>query len=261
MCATCGCGGGDVRIVPLDLPAGGLEFTPMPRQRATHAPGVSPARIVQIEADILSMNDNLAQKNRAAFRNARQFAVNIVSSPGSGKTTLLERTILDLKDRVQIAVIEGDQETSNDAERIRSAGAMAIQINTGRGCHLDADMIARAHAELHPPAGCLVLIENVGNLVCPSAFDLGESARAVLFSVTEGEDKPLKYPDIFATADVVLVSKTDLLPYLKCNLALIDENIRRINRNARIMHVSSTSGEGLSHWYEWLQVGQVHQAA
>jgi hydrogenase nickel incorporation protein HypB len=261
MCATCGCGSSEVRIVPLNLAGEDLAFTPLSRQRATHAPGVSRARIVQIETDILSLNDSLAEENRSAFGIADQYVVNIVSSPGSGKTTLLERTILDLKNTKQIAVIEGDQETSNDAERIKAAGAMAIQINTGRGCHLDADMIARAYAELRPPIGCLLLIENVGNLVCPSAFDLGESARVVLFSVTEGEDKPLKYPDIFATADVVLVSKIDLLPFLRCNAALIDENIRKINAKARIIHLSSTSGQGLDCWYEWLQAGQVHQEA
>ena len=252
MCATCGCGSGETRIVPLDIAAGGADFTPLSCGHAAHAPGVSKTRIVQIEMDILSKNDTLAARNREAFHAAGHFTLNIVSSPGSGKTTLLERTIRDLRAAYPVAVIEGDQETSNDAERIRKAGARSIQINTGRGCHLDADMVARAYSQLQPEKGSLLFIENVGNLVCPSSFDLGEDARVVLFSITEGEDKPLKYPDIFASADIVLVSKIDLQPYLNCNLALIEENIRRVNRKARIMHLSASDGEGLDAWYGWL---------
>ena len=251
MCATCGCGSGETRIVPLNI-GSVMDFRPISCSHGAHAPGLSKTRIVQIEQDILSKNDALAARNRAAFAAAGQLALNIVSSPGSGKTTLLERTIRDLSAAFPIAVIEGDQETSNDAERIRAAGAHSIQINTGRGCHLDADMVGRAYDQLRPRTGSVLFIENVGNLVCPSSFDLGEAARVVLFSITEGEDKPLKYPDIFASADIVLVSKIDLQPYLDCDLALIEGNIRRVNRKARIMHVSARSGDGLEHWYGWL---------
>ncbi|MBL8790284.1 MAG: hydrogenase nickel incorporation protein HypB [Rhizobiales bacterium] len=251
MCATCGCGSGETRIVPLNIGTD-MDFKPMSCGHAAHAPGLARSRIVQIEQDILSKNDALAARNRAAFAAAGHFVLNIVSSPGSGKTTLLERTIRDLSATFPIAVIEGDQETSNDAERIKAAGAQSIQINTGRGCHLDADMVAKAYDELRPSPASLLFIENVGNLVCPSSFDLGEQARIVLFSITEGEDKPLKYPDIFASADIVLVSKLDLQPYLQCDLELIEENIRRVNRKARIMHVSARSGEGLEQWYGWL---------
>jgi hydrogenase nickel incorporation protein HypB len=253
MCATCGCAAGETRISALTIPMDGIDFKPMPCSHGSHAPGLSKSRIVQIETDILSTNDALAKRNRATFAARGHFALNVVSSPGSGKTSLLVRSITDLNHSLPIAVIEGDQETSNDAERIKAAGARSVQINTGRGCHLDADMVARAYDALKPEEGGLLFIENVGNLVCPSAFDLGERARVVVFSVTEGEDKPLKYPDMFASADVVVVSKVDLLPYLNCDMAKMEENIRRVNRGAIIFSLSATTGEGLDAWYAWLR--------
>ena len=248
MCSTCGCGHGEVRIEGVTHDTDHFKgFRP-----AAHAPGVSPARMVQIERDILSKNDELAGVNRKLFETRGIFALNMVSSPGSGKTTLLVRTINDLKSSLPVAVIEGDQETSNDAERIRATGAMAVQINTGRGCHLDAHMVMGALEALKPQTGSVLFIENVGNLVCPAAFDLGEAARVALFSVTEGEDKPLKYPDIFASADLVLINKIDLLPHLTYDMARAEDNVRRVNRRARIMKISATSGEGLAAWYQWL---------
>ena len=180
-------------------------------------------------------------------------ALNLMSSPGAGKTTLLERCIRDLQGQVSIGVVEGDQATANDAERIRAAGAAAVQVNTGTGCHLEADMLARALELLQPTAGSLVVIENVGNLVCPALFDLGEKARVVIFSVTEGEDKPLKYPHMFSRADVLLLSKTDLLPHLRVNLQLMIDNALQINPGLKIFPISTYSGEGLDAWYGWLR--------
>jgi hydrogenase nickel incorporation protein HypB len=257
MCATCGCGHGEVRIEGVTHDTDHFKsFRP-----AAHAPDVSPARMVQIEQDILSKNNDLAGANRKYFSMRGIFALNMVSSPGSGKTTLLVRTITDLKGKLPVAVIEGDQETSNDAERIRATGAAAVQINTGRGCHLDAHMVMGALEQLKPAPASVLFIENVGNLVCPAAFDLGEAARVALFSVTEGEDKPLKYPDIFASADLVLINKVDLLPHLTYDMAKAEANVRRVNPRARIMAVSATSGEGLAEWYQWLSDPAARAAA
>jgi hydrogenase nickel incorporation protein HypB len=179
-----------------------------------HAPGLSQARMVKIEQDILSKNDGYAAQNRQWLRDRGIFALNLVSSPGSGKTTLLAETIRQLGSDTLVYVVEGDQQTSNDAERIRAAGAPAIQINTGKGCHLDAHMVGQALEQLNPADDSLLLIENVGNLVCPAAFDLGEAHKVAILSVTEGEDKPLKYPDMFAAADIMLLTKIDLLRHL-----------------------------------------------
>ena len=192
-------------------------------------PGMSEERTIRLERDILSKNDAYARLNRARLTAAGQFALNFVSSPGSGKTSLLVRTITDLKRRYPIAVIEGDQQTSNDADRIRATGAPAVQINTGKGCHLDAHMVGHALDRLPLRPGGLLLIENVGNLVCPAAFDLGEAHKVLVLSVTEGEDKPLKYPDMFAQADLMLLNKVDLLPYLDFDLALCMTHARRVN--------------------------------
>ncbi len=175
-----------------------------------------------------------------------------MSGPGSGKTTLLVRSIDDLAARMPVAVIEGDQETSVDAERIRATGAAALQVNTGNGCHLDARMIDRALGELAPPPGTVLFIENVGNLVCPAAFDLGESARVVLLSVTEGDDKPLKYPQMFAAADLLLITKIDLAPYVPFDVERCRSAVRRVNPAIDILEVSATSGAGLESWYDWL---------
>ncbi len=218
-----------------------------------HVPGLTQERIITIERDILSRNDALAQDNRAYLESHDIFALNLVSSPGSGKTSLLVRTITDLAARMKINVIEGDQQTTNDAMRIRAAGARAIQINTGKGCHLDAHMVGHAIEALAPPAGSVLFIENVGNLVCPAAFDLGEAHKVVVLSVTEGEDKPLKYPDMFAAADLLLLNKSDLLPHLDFNVGACLANALRINPKLQTLIVSSRTGEGMEAFYAWLE--------
>jgi hydrogenase nickel incorporation protein HypB len=218
-----------------------------------HIPGWSQERTIRIERGILAKNDALAETNRLRLRAADVFALNLVSSPGSGKTSLLVRTITDMKSRWPIAVIEGDQQTSLDADRIRAAGAPAVQLNTGKGCHLDAHMVANALDELSPLPGSLLFIENVGNLVCPAAFDLGEAHKVVVLSVTEGEDKPLKYPNIFAAADLLLLNKTDLLPHLEFDMKACLEAARRVNPHIDILPVSSKTGLGLGAFYDWIE--------
>jgi len=220
-----------------------------------HAPGMSQARMVKIEQDILAKNNGYARDNRQCFADHGIFALNLVSSPGSGKTTLLAQTIALLKNEVAIAVIEGDQQTSNDAERIRAAGARAVQINTGKGCHLDAYMVGHALRHLLPADHSLLMIENVGNLVCPAAFDLGEAHKVVVLSVTEGEDKPLKYPDMFQACDLMLLNKCDLLPYLQFDVDACIENALRINSAIQVMRISATGGDGLGLWLDWLRAG------
>jgi len=221
----------------------------------SHAPGLTQQRMVQIEQDILGKNNTYAAANRRRFAEHGQFAVNLVSSPGSGKTTLLVKSIEMLKDRAQVAVIEGDQQTSNDADRIRATGAPAIQVNTGKGCHLDAHMIGHAIERLDLPDDSLLMIENVGNLVCPAGFDLGEAHKVVILSVTEGEDKPLKYPDMFHAADLMLLNKIDLLPYLDFDVEQCIAHARRVNPRLQVMQVSATSGAGLAAWLDWLLAG------
>ncbi|HZX31448.1 MAG TPA: hydrogenase nickel incorporation protein HypB [Rhodocyclaceae bacterium] len=232
---------------------GDLDFGTGPAR--AHAPGMSQSRMVQIEQDILSKNNTYALANRTWFDERGIFALNLVSSPGSGKTTLLCKTIEALKDKVAITVVEGDQQTSNDAERIRATGVPALQINTGKGCHLDAHMVGHALERLKPAEESLFLIENVGNLVCPAAFDLGEHHKVAILSVTEGEDKPLKYPDMFRAADVMLLNKCDLLPYLDFNADLAEANARRVNPDLTVFRVSATSGEGMSAWLNWIEAG------
>jgi hydrogenase nickel incorporation protein HypB len=217
--------------------------------------------MVQIEQDILSKNNTYATANRQAFDERGIFALNLVSSPGSGKTTLLVKTIELLKGRLTISVVEGDQQTSNDAERIRATGVAALQINTGKGCHLDGHMVGHAFERMHPADDSLFLIENVGNLVCPAAFDLGEHHKVAILSVTEGEDKPLKYPDMFRAADVMLLNKCDLLPYLDFDADLAEANARRVNPKLTVIHVSAKSGEGMADWLSWIEAGHRKQAA
>ena len=267
MCTTCGCGHGETKIEGHAHEHGhdhdhehghdghhhhhGHAYAP----RRSHAPGMTPARMLKIEQDILSKNDAYARENRAFLADRRVFALNLVSSPGSGKTTLLCKTIEMLKGQCAVAVIEGDQQTSNDAERIRATGAPAVQINTGKGCHLDAHMVGHAMQRLNLPERSLLMIENVGNLVCPAAFDLGEHHKVAILSVTEGEDKPLKYPDMFAAADVMLLNKCDLLPYLSFDADLAEANARRVNPDLTIFRVSATSGDGMSAWLDWIEAG------
>jgi hydrogenase nickel incorporation protein HypB len=213
----------------------------------------SPGTTVKLDMRILAKNDALAAKNRAWFAGREILALNLVSSPGAGKTTLLERTIRDLRQELRLFVVEGDQATSNDGERILAAGAPVIQVNTGAGCHLDADMVARGLAQLRPETGSIVMIENVGNLICPALFDLGECAKIVVLSVTEGEDKPLKYPHIFRAANLMILNKTDLLPHLDFDVARVIANAREVNPDIIVQSISARTGEGLDAWYGWIR--------
>jgi hydrogenase nickel incorporation protein HypB len=218
----------------------------------THAPGMSQARMIKIERDILAKNNLYADENRRLLSEHGIFALNLVSSPGSGKTTLLVKTIEMLREKLPIAVIEGDQQTDHDAARIRATGAPAIQINTGKGCHLDAHMIDQALQQISVPDNSLLFIENVGNLVCPSGFDLGEAHKVVILSVTEGEDKPLKYPDMFRAADLMLLNKCDLLPHLNFDVDLAIEYAQRIHPAMPMIQISATQGSGMAEWIDWI---------
>jgi hydrogenase nickel incorporation protein HypB len=305
MCVVCGCGEA-VAAVPAE--AGGLQASgPGPQVNPTtgdlhfgtgtarvSVPGLSPARTLQLEADVLGVNDRIAQVNRAHFRDHGVVALNLLSSPGSGKTSLLVATLQALRRQqpaLALGVIEGDQQTSHDAERIRATGVPAIQVNTGKGCHLDAPMVAAAfarlpmhglghghgqehehehehwhrHRQAHEPAHArdrglghapappaLLFIENVGNLVCPALWDLGEAAKVVLLSVTEGEDKPLKYPDMFAAARLLVLTKTDLLPHVDFDVQRCIANARQVNPGIEVLQLSARSGEGLQAWLRWL---------
>lgn len=240
MCDTCNCGGhGDT--VTISRPG-----------TAPHGHGHK-SRVVQVEIDVLARNDGTAARNRAYFAREKILALNLVSSPGSGKTTILERTIADLGDQLAMAVIEGDQQTLRDAERIRATGVEAIQINTGTGCHLDAEMIHRALHQLPLKNDSILFIENVGNLVCPALFDLGEAAKVVIISVTEGEDKPEKYPHMFRAATLCLINKTDLLPYLDFDIAACRDFARQVNPALEFIEISASTGEGMEQWYAWLR--------
>jgi len=207
---------------------------------------------VALEQAIMQKNDALAIRNRAWFSGREILALNLVSSPGSGKTTILERTIIDLKGKTPICVIEGDQQTANDAQRIKDSGAPSVQINTGTGCHLEADMVMVGLKALKPTAGSIVMIENVGNLVCPALFDLGEMAKVAILSVTEGEDKPLKYPHMFQASDLMLLNKIDLLPHLDFDVKACLTYAKQVNPNIEIIQLSAKTGEGMADWYTWL---------
>ncbi|ABE36434.1 hydrogenase accessory protein HypB [Paraburkholderia xenovorans LB400] len=274
MCVVCGCGtGADPETVHADdEEAGTSHVAPTSLNGELHygagvarlsVPGMSEARAIRIETDVLDENRRHANRNRAHFASHRVTALNLVSSPGSGKTTLLCASIEALKIRrpgFAVAVIEGDQQTSVDAERIRATGAPAIQVNTGRGCHLDAQMVgeAFAHLDLHTAAhharhaGAMLFIENVGNLVCPALWDLGEAAKVVVLSVTEGDDKPLKYPDMFAAATLMIINKIDLLPYVSFDVTRCIEYARQVNPSIDVLRVSATRGDGMDDWLGWL---------
>jgi hydrogenase nickel incorporation protein HypB len=250
MCSTCGCDDeAGVRLTTL----GDAHAHPHDHGHENDHDHDSGHRTVVLEQRVLARNDDLAAATRADLGRRRVLAVNLMSSPGSGKTTLLERTIADLAGEWPTYVLEGDQETTVDAERIRAAGAAAVQINTGAGCHLDAGMVARGLDALDPPPGALLVIENVGNLVCPALFDLGEQVRVVVMSVPEGDEKPLKYPHMFATADVVLLTKTDLLPYVTFDVGRCATHLRAVNPHAELLLMAVTHGEGLEPWYAWLR--------
>ena len=218
-----------------------------------HAPGMSQSRMVQIEQDILAKNDEYAAANRRRFNDNGILALNLVSSPGSGKTTLLVETIKALQGDVDVAVIEGDQQTTHDADRIRDTGVSAIQVNTGKGCHLDGHMVGHALDSLQPQQGSVLFIENVGNLVCPAAFDLGEAHKVAILSVTEGEDKPIKYPDMFAASDLMLLGKVDLLPHVSFDVERRIDYARRVNPGIKVLQLSATSGEGMGAWLGWIK--------
>ncbi len=287
MCTTCGCGEGNLYIegdehnphsafrgAPFAPAArSGLTITGMktafsPTQTdsgdlhyghgeaGTHAPGMSQRRMLEVEIDVLDKNNQLAARNRARFAARQLLVLNLVSSPGSGKTTLLTETLLRLKGKTACAVIEGDQQTVNDAARIRATGTPAIQVNTGKGCHLDAQMIADAAPRLPLDDGGILFIENVGNLVCPASFDLGERHKVAVLSVTEGEDKPLKYPHMFAAASLMLLNKIDLLPYLNFDVERCLEAARAVNPQIEVILISATSGEGMDSWLAWLEAQQ-----
>jgi len=251
MCGTCGCGA-DFRLISPDA-AEPVQPGHHHHENHSHGHDGEGARTVVLQEKILGRNDELAQRNRDWLRRRNVLAVNLMSSPGAGKTTLLERTATDLAG-ITVSVIEGDQETALDADRMRRAGCRVIQINTGTGCHLDAAMVGQALTTLDPPDGSVVVIENVGNLVCPALFDLGEAHRVVLASVTEGEDKPVKYPHMFRTADLVLISKTDLLPYVDFDVERHAADVRQLSPGARMLQVSAVTGDGMQAWYHWLQL-------
>ena len=217
-----------------------------------HVAGLSQSRMVQIEQDILGKNNQYAAQNRARFAQQSMFVLNLVSSPGSGKTTLLTETINHIKSRYTVGVIEGDQQTANDADRIRETGVQAVQINTGKGCHLDAHMVGHAMENFSDLTGGVLFIENVGNLVCPASFDLSEAAKVSILSVTEGEDKPLKYPDMFHASELMILNKTDLLPYLDFDVERCIEYAKRVNPDIKIIQLSAKSGEGMDQWIDWI---------
>ncbi len=284
MCATCGCSsdaaprltdldsGRTLAVVPYHHgegehhPHGGHDHDHDHGHDHGHDEAPTPhlhaeptTRMVRLEQDVLAKNNLLAERNRGWFEGREILAVNLMSSPGSGKTTLLERTIRDLGAELEISVVEGDQETLFDAERIRATGCRVIQINTGSGCHLDAQMLAQGLHALNPPARSVLMIENVGNLVCPAMFDLGERAKVVIMSITEGEDKPLKYPHMFRAAEVMLLNKIDLAPYLTFDMERCLAYARQVNPRLEILPLSATRGDGLDAWYSWLR-GQVSAA-
>jgi hydrogenase nickel incorporation protein HypB len=223
-----------------------------------HDHGHSHSREIEVEMDILGKNNLLAERNRGYFEAKNILALNLVSSPGSGKTSLLEKTIGDLKNEIKFYVIEGDQQTMNDANRIDKAGAPVVQVNTGNGCHLDSDMVNKAVKDLKPEDNSVMMIENVGNLVCPSLFDLGEAARVVVISVTEGDDKPLKYPTMFESSDICIINKIDLLPYVDFDVEKAKQFALQVNHHLRFFEVSVKTGDGMDSWYDWLkeQIGK-----
>jgi len=249
MCATCGCGQDEATITAMSARAKSGQDEPGHHHSHTH----SHTETITLEQKVLAKNDLIAEHNRQSLAERGILALNVTSSPGAGKTTLLERTIRELGGDLPVAVIEGDQETLLDAERIRAAGARAVQVNTGAGCHLDADMVHRAFHALNPEPKSLLFIENVGNLVCPALFDLGEHSKVVVISVTEGQDKPLKYPHMFAAAGLVLINKIDLLPYVNFDLETCFGFARSVNPGVQILPISATSGDGLDAWYDWIR--------
>jgi hydrogenase nickel incorporation protein HypB len=265
MCDTCGCGQQKNKITFMK-PGEKDEIHPSFHAHEHTHPHThhhvhesnddSQSRVIKIEEDVLATNNLLAERNRGFFEAKNIMTLNLVSSPGSGKTTLLEKTIGYLKKEINFYVIEGDQQTMIDSDRISATGAEVIQINTGNGCHLDADMINKAVKKLDVPENSVLVIENVGNLVCPALFDLGETYRAVIISVTEGDDKPLKYPNMFHTSDICIINKIDLIPYVDFDIAKAKEYALKVNHHLKFFELSAKSGEGMNEWFEWLKGGK-----
>ena len=270
MCGTCGCGSPDGHI---SIQKPGADLHDHHHHHHTHGEhshdhshhdhshshehnhSHDPVKktVIEVQQNILQHNDLMAARNRGYFEAKNLFVLNLVSSPGSGKTSILEKTLKDLKDEIPFAVIEGDQQTMQDANRIDALDIPVIQINTGKGCHLESDMVYDAVKQLDPKENSILMIENVGNLVCPSMFDLGERKRVVIISTTEGEDKPLKYPDMFHSSDICIINKIDLLPYLDCNLDNLRSYALQINPSLTFFEVSATTGQGMEQWYNWLK--------
>lgn len=258
MCGTCGCG--DANTISIQTPK---EHQHIHSHEENHShehhhgdhehTHDTPTHVIDVEQNILNHNDILAARNRGYFEAKNIFSLNLVSSPGSGKTSILERTLADLKDAYDFAVIEGDQQTMNDANRIDALQIPVVQINTGSGCHLESDMVFDAVKKLDLKDNSILMIENVGNLVCPSLFDLGENKRIVIISTTEGDDKPIKYPDMFAGSQVCIINKIDLLPYVNFKVDTAKEYAKQLNPNLIFFEVSATTGEGMEKWYEWLK--------
>lgn len=273
MCSTCGCGSGDngARVIDLkeehhhdhsheDAHSHDHSHDHGHSHDHSHDHGHSHShdhdhehRVIELERDILQQNDLAAARNRGYFEAKKITAINLVSSPGSGKTSFLERTLTDLKEEINFQVIEGDQQTLNDAKRIEAVQVPVIQINTGKGCHLDGDMVKRALKKLEPEDGSVLMIENVGNLVCPSMFDLGEEMRVVIISTTEGDDKPIKYPDMFHGSQICIINKIDLLPYVNFKVDVAKQYAKQLNPNMQFFELSATTGEGMDAWYTFLK--------
>lgn len=271
MCSTCGCGDPTdvVTITKVGDELNHVHFVPGQLENHSHGFGhthhhdhphhhghdhhqLSTKTTITLEQDILQKNNLLAERNRGYFEAKQILALNLVSSPGSGKTSLLERTLSDFSQRRNCYVIEGDQQSSNDAQRIAKTEVPVVQINTGKGCHLDAEMIHRSLKQLNPQPGGILFIENVGNLVCPAMFDLGENKRVVIISVTEGDDKPVKYPDMFYSSHLCLINKIDLLPHVNFEVGKAKDCALRINPALEFIELSATTGEGMDTWYSWL---------
>lgn len=262
MCDTCGCGqpGENVTITK----AGQSGHTHLhgdhehhhndhDHDHGGHSHAHEHGRVVEVEQDVLQKNNLLAERNRGYFQAKKILTLNLVSSPGSGKTTLLEHTIKAINKEFPIAVIEGDQQTMRDADRIHATGAPVVQVNTGQGCHLDSEMINKAVEQLDPAENSVLMIENVGNLVCPALFDLGEARKIVIISVTEGDDKPIKYPTMFSVSDICIINKTDLLPYVDFDVEKCKEYALKVNHHLQFFEVSASSGKGMDAWYDWLR--------
>ncbi|MGI9160432.1 MAG: hydrogenase nickel incorporation protein HypB [Saprospiraceae bacterium] len=269
MCATCGCSGKDAQLnafapgqKPVSIQNLTLNLNTILMAENIPSVPVTPTQepsktLLEVERDVLDKNNRLAERNRGFFEAKHIVAFNLVSAPGSGKTSILERTLAERGNSVPFYVIEGDQQTARDAERIAASGTPVIQVNTGKGCHLEASMVNQAIRQLEPAENSIVFIENVGNLVCPSMFDLGENKRIVVISVTEGEDKPLKYPDMFRTSDLCLINKIDLLPHLKFDLNALKTYATQINPNLQFIELSASTGAGMEEWYAWLETEQL----